>query len=39
MTLSELWELFPIFLEPHNEFWKTYYEKMPEGISLILRAV
>lgn len=27
MTLNELWELFPIILKPHDELWKTYYEK------------
>lgn len=28
MTLEELWELFPIFLVPHNEQWVTYYNEM-----------
>lgn len=28
MTLEELWELFPIFLVPHNEQWVAYYNEM-----------
>ena len=27
LTLEELWELFPIILEDHNELWKSYYEE------------
>ena len=23
MSLEELWELFPVFLVPHNDKWKT----------------
>ena len=26
MTLEELWQLFPIVLEPHNPEWKQWYE-------------
>src|SRR5690606_32617702 len=26
MTLEELWQLFPIFLVPHNNLWKSWYE-------------
>ena len=28
MTLEELWELFPITLVEHKEYWKDYYCEM-----------
>ena len=28
MTLQELWNLFPIFLVPHNDKWKVYYDEI-----------
>lgn len=28
LSLEELWELFPIFLVPHNDKWAVYYEEM-----------
>ncbi|MBP3655109.1 MAG: GrpB family protein [Clostridia bacterium] len=27
MTLEELWQLFPIVLEPHSEAWALWYEE------------
>ena len=27
MSLEELWQLFPIFLEEHNPDWKAWYEE------------
>ena len=27
MSLEELWQLFPIFLTPHQECWKNWYEE------------
>ena len=27
MSLEDLWELFPIFLEPHQAVWKEWYEE------------
>lgn len=27
MTLEELWQLFPIFLVPHNPEWKTWFNQ------------
>lgn len=27
MSLEELWQLFPIFLTPHKECWKDWYEE------------
>lgn len=27
MTLEELWQLFPILLEQHNECWQTWYSE------------
>ncbi len=27
MSLEELWQLFPIFLTPHQECWKHWYEE------------
>ena len=26
MTMEELWELFPIFLVPHDDRWNEYYK-------------
>jgi len=26
MTLEELWQLFPIFLTPHQDEWKDWYQ-------------
>lgn len=31
MSLEELWELFPIFLVPHDDKWNEYYREM-EGL-------
>lgn len=28
MTLQELWNLFPIFLVPHDDKWKVYYNEI-----------
>ena len=28
MTSEELWEVFPIFLVPHNDQWREYYSEM-----------
>lgn len=36
MTLEELWELFPVFLVPHNEKWNEYYEEIKEFLYKIL---
>ncbi|MCM1398324.1 MAG: GrpB family protein [Clostridium sp.] len=36
MTLEELWELFPIFLVPHNEHWAAYYNEMNNFLCSIL---
>lgn len=36
MTLEELWELFPVFLVPHNEQWVKYYDEMNEFLCNIL---
>ena len=33
MTLEELWELFPIFLVPHDEQWSEYYNEMESTIT------
>lgn len=33
MTLEELWELFPITLVEHKEYWKDYYCEMEEYLS------
>ena len=37
MTLSELWELFPIVLEPHSELWKTYTEDFEAALKDYLK--
>ncbi|MBN3490152.1 GrpB family protein [Acholeplasma equirhinis] len=36
MSLDELWQLFPIFLVPHNEKWKVDYETEIDEILSIL---
>ncbi|MCM1007113.1 MAG: GrpB family protein [Ruminococcus flavefaciens] len=36
LTLEELWELFPIFLVPHNEQWAEYYDEMKVFLCNIL---
>lgn len=36
MSLSELWELFPIFLVPHNDKWNTYYNEIEAFLKSIL---
>lgn len=36
MTLEELWELFPVFLVPHNEQWAEYYNEMNHFLHDIL---
>ena len=37
MTLKELWELFPVFLVPHSDKWKLYYNEIEEYLWDILR--
>ena len=32
MTLEELWQLFPIVLEPHNPEWKLWYEEAKQEL-------
>jgi len=36
MTLEELWELFPIFLVPHNEAWKEWFREEKEHLEDLL---
>ena len=36
MTLEELWELFPIFLVPHNDKWQEYYHEMENLLKRLL---
>ena len=36
MSLSELWELFPIFLVEHNDEWKSNYKEIEEFLGDIL---
>ena len=36
MSLEELWELFPIFLVPHNDKWRIYYEEIEVFLKSIL---
>ena len=37
MTLEELWELFPIFLVPHDEKWEEYYREAEPVLKNALR--
>lgn len=36
MTLHELWELFPIQLSEHKEYWKGWYEEEKEFLACLL---
>lgn len=36
MTLEELWQLFPIIIEPHNDAWKDYFVEESEIIKKII---
>ena len=36
MSLEELWELFPIFLVPHQDKWALFYEEMETFLKNIL---
>lgn len=36
MSLEELWELFPIFLVPHNDKWNIYYDEMEAFLKIKL---
>ncbi len=36
MTLEELWELFPIFLVPHNDCWKDSFNEIENTLRKLL---
>ncbi len=36
MTLEELWDLFPIFLVPHDDKWEDDYKEMEVRLHQIL---
>lgn len=36
MTLEELWQLFPIFLTPHQEVWRTWYQEEADLLQKML---
>ena len=36
MTLEELWELFPVFLVPHDDQWKDYYNEIRKTLRGLL---
>ncbi len=36
MTLEELWQLFPIFLTPHQDVWKDWYQEEAAVLQTIL---
>lgn len=36
LSLAELWELFPIFLVPHNDKWSRYYDEIESFLKSIL---
>ncbi len=36
MTLEELWELFPIFLVPHDGKWNEYYNEIEKTLTGLL---
>lgn len=39
MTLEELWELFPIILSEHKEYWKDWYEEEKQTITALLHDI
>jgi len=36
MSIEELWELFPIFLVPHNDKWINFYDEMKSFLEITL---
>ena len=36
MTLEELWELFPIFLVPHDDRWKDSFDEIEKILAALL---
>ena len=36
LTLGELWQLFPIVLEPHNPEWKVWYEDARQELQRVI---
>ena len=38
LTLEELWQLFPIVLEPHNSEWKVRYEDARQELLQVIPA-
>ncbi len=36
MTLEELWELFPVFLVPHDDRWKDCYNEIEKELTGLL---
>ena len=36
MSLEELWQLFPIILEEHNDNWNIWYEDERKTLSSLL---
>lgn len=36
MSLEELWELFPVFLVPHNDKWNKFYDEMESFLKITL---
>ncbi len=36
MTLEELWNLFPIFLTTHKEYWKNWFKEEQYRLTGIL---
>ena len=36
MTLEELWQLFPIFLTPHQDVWKNWYQEEAATLKTML---
>lgn len=36
MSLEELWELFPIFLVPHNDKWNIFYDEIESFLKITL---
>ena len=36
MTLEELWELFPIFLVPHDKKWNEYFYEIKKALTGLL---
>lgn len=36
LSLEELWELFPIFLTPHDDRWEKWFNEEKRSLEIII---